>query len=376
MTSAPVVLGIAVETPRYTAVGGLLDYTHTHALPLGTLVRAPLGHREVAGIVWQAAGEGHLPPAELRPVTAALDALPPLSESWRALIDFAAAYYQRGVGELALAVLPPELRKIDNTRLARRINRLQRDAPASAGAAPKLPDLNAEQASALAALEQMALAGTATPGTGSGKAPSGPPPVLLHGVTGSGKTEVYLRAADAALQRGGHPNFGPLFDYNESKNAFYGVQIGGPIPVFNQKRGEILQARATFAQAIASVRQFEVQSAQDVQAALARLAAAQKWADRYSAVVLPNLLRAMKDMNKLLEQNEPGVDVLKVIGVQRNYLTAFSAYLDAQYEVSQARADLAAAVGDPALAVGLYAPSPPAGSLPAPKPPAPAKDKP
>lgn len=182
-----------------------------------------------------------------------------------------------------------------------------------------------------------------------------------------------LQVAD----RYGNPNFGPLFDYNESKNAFYGVQIGGPIPVFNQKRGEILQARATFAQAIASVRQFEVQSAQDVQAALARLAAAQKWADRYSAVVLPNLLRAMKDMNKLLEQNEPGVDVLKVIGVQRNYLTAFSAYLDALYEVSQARADLAAAVGDPALALGLYAPAEPANPLPAPKPlPMPAKDKP
>ena len=193
-----------------------------------------------------------------------------------------------------------------------------------------------------------------------------------------------LQVAD----RYGNPNVGPAFDYNESKNAFYGFQIGGPIPVFNQKRGEILQARATFAQAIAGVRQFEVQSAQDVQAALARLTAAQKWADRYSAEVLPNLLRAVKDMNKLLEQNEPGVDVLKVIGVQRNYLTAFSAYLDALFEVSQARADLAAAVGDPALALGLYAPAEPANPLPAPKPldpapgrppallPAPAKDKP
>jgi cobalt-zinc-cadmium efflux system outer membrane protein len=180
----------------------------------------------------------------------------------------------------------------------------------------------------------------------------------------------------------GNPNFGPAFDYNETKNAFYGFQIGGPIPVFNQKRGEILQARATLAQAIATVHQFELQSVQDVQAALLRLTAAQKWADRYSAEVLPNLLRAVKDMNKLLEQNEPGVDVLKVIGVQRNYLTSFSAYLDALYEVSQARADLAAAVGDPALALGLYAPASPANPLPAPKPldpgllPAPAKDKP
>ncbi len=186
--------------------------------------------------------------------------------------------------------------------------------------------------------------------------------------------------------RYGNPNIGPLFDANESGNRFYGIQIGGPIPVFNQKTGEILQARATFAQAVAGVRQFEVQSAQDVQAALARYAESRKWAERYAAEVLPNLRRAVEDMNKLLQQNEPGVDVLKVIGVQRNYLTAFSAYLDALYEVSQARADLAAAVGDPALAVGLYAAAPPTGSSPAPKPPAPlpapapvpapAKDKP
>lgn len=193
-----------------------------------------------------------------------------------------------------------------------------------------------------------------------------------------------LQVAD----RYGNPNIGPLYDTNESGNRFYGVQIGGPIPVFNKRTGEIMQARATFAQAIATVRQFEVQSAQDVQAALARLTQAQKWADQYATTVLPNLRKALADVNKLLAQNEPGVDVLKVIGVQRNYLTAFSAYLDALYEVSQARADLAAAVGDPALALGLYAPRGPANPLPAPQPldpvpgrppaplPAPAKDKP
>ncbi len=172
--------------------------------------------------------------------------------------------------------------------------------------------------------------------------------------------EAQARLKLQEADRYGNPNVGPAFDYNETKNAFYGFQIGGPIPLFNRKTGEILQAQATFAQAMATARQFEVQSAQDVQAALARLAEARKWADRYPAEVLPNLLKATKDMNKLLEQNEPGVDVLKVIGVQRNYLAAFSAYLDALYEVSQARADLAAAVGDPALALGLYATASPA----------------
>ena len=107
--------------PRYSAVGGLLDYASEHTLLLGTLVRAPLGRRDVPGIVWQRGAEGAPPVAGLRSLTAVLSSLPPLADDWRELIDFAAAYYQRGVGELALAVLPPELRKLDDVRLAFRI---------------------------------------------------------------------------------------------------------------------------------------------------------------------------------------------------------------------------------------------------------------
>ena len=183
-----VILAVAVETPRHSAVGGLLDYTSEQSLPPGTLVRVPLGRREVAGLVWPRAPDSAPPPGELRSVAAVLASLPPLDSHWRALVDFAAAYYQRGIGELALAVLPPELRKLDETRLARRIARLQRRAPALAGPAEghatTRPELSAEQTAAVAAV----VAATR--------------PVLLHGATGSGKTEVYLQAAEAVLQRG------------------------------------------------------------------------------------------------------------------------------------------------------------------------------
>jgi primosomal protein N' (replication factor Y) len=184
----PVVLSVAVETPRHSAVGGLLDYASEQTLPPGTLVRVPLGRRDMPGIVWQRTAHATPPPAGLRALATVLSSLPPLTDEWRELIDFAAAYYQRGVGELALAVLPPDLRKLDDTPLARRVARLQQgraDADATVlAAAPDRPELNEEQAAALAAI---------------GAADK---PVLLHGVTGSGKTEVYLRAAEAALQQG------------------------------------------------------------------------------------------------------------------------------------------------------------------------------
>jgi outer membrane protein TolC len=161
-----------------------------------------------------------------------------------------------------------------------------------------------------------------------------------------------LQTAD----RYGNPSVGTFFEVNETSVWFIGAALGTPLPVFNVRRGEIMQAQATVARARAEVRQFEIQSGQDVQAALARLAEARKWVDSYTSGVLPNLRKAVAETNKLFEQNDPGTDVLKVINVQRNYLRAFDAYLDALFELSQARADLAAAVGDPALALGRFVP--------------------
>ncbi|MBK1616409.1 primosomal protein N' [Rubrivivax gelatinosus] len=176
-------IAVAVETPQHTGVG-VLDYRADTELPPGTLLRVPLGRREVPGIVWHRPGDTEVADEALRPAGPALAALPPLGEAWRRLVEFAAAYYQRGVGEMALGVLPPELRKLDDVQLARRLAKLAKLAPLPAGEAPEPPPLTAEQAAALATLAE----GTA--------------PALLHGVTGSGKTEVYLRAAEQALERG------------------------------------------------------------------------------------------------------------------------------------------------------------------------------
>jgi outer membrane protein TolC len=58
-----------------------------------------------------------------------------------------------------------------------------------------------------------------------------------------------------------------------------------------------------------------------------------------------------ESFDKLFGAGEPGVDVLRLIDVRRRLLRARDGYLDAQFELSQAEADLAAAIGDPSLII-------------------------
>ena len=188
-------LRVAVDTPQHAGLNAPLDYVSTQAHEPGALVRVPLGKRQVTGIVWP--GEpGDEAPEKLREVVHGFDALPPLGPAWCQLVEFAAAYYQRGVGEIALSVLPPELRKLDAAQVANRIAKLRKrqgptaDTVTGTVTAPTAaPPLSPQQVTVLARLAEAA-------------ASADPPTVLLHGVTGSGKTEVYLAAAADALARG------------------------------------------------------------------------------------------------------------------------------------------------------------------------------
>ena len=174
---------VAVHTPAHSALGELLSYTSAQPLVPGTLVRVPLGQREVLGVVW--AGTAEVPEGTtLRAVAGVLEAIAPLDAHWRRLVAFAARYYQRSLGEVALAALPPQLRDLDTAQLARRLRRPASPKAAAAAAATQatpLIALSAEQESARAQI-------TLNPG-----------PFLLFGSTGSGKTEVYLRCVQEAL---------------------------------------------------------------------------------------------------------------------------------------------------------------------------------
>ncbi|RDD92000.1 primosomal protein N' [Acidovorax sp. BoFeN1] len=179
----PSIVHVALHTPSHSGVGDLLSYASERPLAPGTLVRVPLGSREVLGVVWdgdQATGE--LPDgATLRAIAGVLEGVAPLDAHWRRLVAFAARYYQRALGEVALAALPPQLRDLNPEQLARRLRRPATPAGDTSDTIENIA-LTAEQESARARIA----------------AEKGP--FLLFGSTGSGKTEVYLRCVQEMLE--------------------------------------------------------------------------------------------------------------------------------------------------------------------------------
>src|SRR5262245_13699924 len=107
-------VAVVVDAPQHSTVRGPLSYLGDPLWPAGTLVQVPLGSRTVCGVLWPTAVSQPEPDLQLRAVSHALGSLPPLPAAWCELVRFAAGYYQRSVGEVALAVLPPELRKLSD----------------------------------------------------------------------------------------------------------------------------------------------------------------------------------------------------------------------------------------------------------------------
>ena len=191
-------LFVLVQTPAHATLGSVLSYRSESALPPGTLVRVPLGQRETLGVVWNAdsaLATGELDPGKIRSVAGTLDGIAPLNLAWQQLVTFAAQYYQRSLGEVALAALPPQLRELSPEQMQRRLQR-RKALPETAGDAlavvedPNrslpLPRLSAEQTGVLDQIQSHA------------------GPFLLFGATGSGKTEVYLQCVHRLLAEAPH----------------------------------------------------------------------------------------------------------------------------------------------------------------------------
>ena len=174
------IVRVALDVP----VPRLFDYLapDSDESDIGRRVTVPFGTGSRTGVIIALAAASDQPGDKLKAVTGILRDMPALPAEWLALCEFCARYYQTPLGEVTSFALPPMLRrgKLPRTRK-----------PAATAPAPVIPPgLPRLMAAQQAAVE--AIAGIA-----------GFHALLLHGVTGSGKTEVYLRAIDAVLARGG-----------------------------------------------------------------------------------------------------------------------------------------------------------------------------
>ncbi len=152
----------------------------------GHLAIVPFGRREVVGVIVAVGEHTDVPPEKLKDALAVHVQLPPLSGAWLDLCRFAADYYHRPLGEVAVPGLPKNLRTTKTTALDKALKKLHKPSPSpDTPVLAAAPPLNPAQEQAVAAI-----AGAA-----------GFAPCLLFGVTGSGKTEVYLQAAARILAR-------------------------------------------------------------------------------------------------------------------------------------------------------------------------------
>lgn len=162
-----------------------LDYRvgEEQQVAVGDRVVVPLGRRHAVGVVTSLSAQSAIEAKKLKRITKVLADTRPLSAEWLQLTAFAAEYYVRQWGEAALPALPVFFRRAPGVRHQTMLEKL-RELKAKSIAPVASPVLNAEQQEAVDAIV--------------GKKGFGVQ--LLYGVTGSGKTEVYLHAIAEVLQ--------------------------------------------------------------------------------------------------------------------------------------------------------------------------------
>ncbi len=168
------VLRVALDLPLHR----LFDYQAPAASrsAIGRRVLVPFGRGARIGVIVDVVDSTDWPLDQLKMAGEILEDMAALPPDFFRLCEFASQYYQAPFGEVVMQALPAGLK-----RVAPPVRRNARS-PAPAAPSPK-PLLTAEQAVAVEAVEPAA----------------GFSAHLLHGVTGSGKTEVYLRLIEKTL---------------------------------------------------------------------------------------------------------------------------------------------------------------------------------
>lgn len=281
------ILRIALPVPLH----GWFDYRSPTAVPPapGCRVLVPFGRRRVVGVVLEAVATSTLDESQLKTAERVLDEQPLLTAELMTTLRRAARYYQHPLGEVLQAALPVALRAarelppagVPALRLTpagtvalddagrRRGTRLDALLQALAPGARTVADLETElgaiAATARTAVargwaERQRLAGAvAVPAALAGPplneeqraaadaivAADGYAPFLLDGVTGSGKTEVYLQAIRRCLERGRQALvLVPEIALTPQTLKRFRERLGVEIAVLHSGLGETERARA------------------------------------------------------------------------------------------------------------------------------------
>jgi primosomal protein N' (replication factor Y) len=240
--TAPI-LQVVFDTPLRQSFDYLAPAAQAPPRP-GERVRVPFGRQRAVGLVVARGASSTLPRARLKPVIEAIDATPLWDEATFGLLRWAADYYHHPLGDVLFGAMPKLLRQGKAALRDEVLWRLSEPGRAARAGGARLGarqtalldlagDDGATEAAIAAAghgpvLRALAARGwlesctrpEAPPPAGEGR--PGPTPTvdqaaaiasvtaslggfasfLLHGVTGSGKTEVYLRIIERVLEAG------------------------------------------------------------------------------------------------------------------------------------------------------------------------------
>ncbi len=190
--SAPATIArVALDLP----LPELFDYTLHADSPIcpGDWVIVPWGRSRRVGLVAALADSTTVPSDRLRLLEERVPGMPRMPADWLELIGFGSRYYHAGFGELALPAVPKLLRTVPGARsrgspVLRARERFEASLPK-----PPEPDRSSDSERVLTPGQTEALSQI--------QSCDGHAVFLLHGITGSGKTEVYFRWLEGLLAR-------------------------------------------------------------------------------------------------------------------------------------------------------------------------------
>ena len=193
----PYIIEVALDIPRFesfdfSAPALAAGETEVTEADVGKLVVVPFGPRTLVGVIIAVRDHTTVAADKLKTAIEIRRDLPGFDALDFALFKFCASYYQFGLGTTILTAVPPRLRKLDAPIRALKPVKAPVKVKASKAVATGALNLTSDQAAAVATIT----ARLVTDFTDAN------PPILLEGITGSGKTEVYLRAIAQVLAAG------------------------------------------------------------------------------------------------------------------------------------------------------------------------------